>query len=784
MAETLVNFVRQSGRTMLPTPEKEIEEPRNLLQKVIGIVRAQTGVDFSLYKTNTIVRRIEKRMAMHQIQSMEEYLTYLRSSNHEVNALLKEILIRVTNFFRDSQAFDIIKGEVMPQLIAGKSEENPLRIWVPGCSTGEEAYSLAILVREAMEKDQRMFPVQIFASDIDSGAIDIARAGVYTDSITADISPERLTRYFFKQGSNFRVRGELREMVVFAVHNLLKDPPFLKLDLVSCRNVLIYMGSELQKKVIPLLRYSLNPDGVLFLGPSENIGEFTDLFSVLDKKWKVFRCRRGEKIAPADIGIQRRVVQEVRGPVERPAGADIRTDVTLQQTTEDILLNEYTPSCVVVNEHGDVVYFHGKTGKYLEPPSGKASLKVVDMAREGLRLELMSGLRRAGARKEKVCSRALQVRTNGGFETIDLEIRYIKKPDYLEGLILVVFKPVPQPKAEKAVAKKSRESERLTKHVSELEYELKSTKEHLQTTIEELETSNEELKSANEELQSSNEELQSTNEELETSREELQSVNEELVTVNSEYQGKIEELSNANDDMKNLLASTNVATIFVDQDLRIKRFTPSAAEIVNLIDTDIGRPLGDISSKVEYPDLVSDVKEAIRSLSIRDKMVRYEAGRWYMAKVMPYRTLENVIDGAVITFSDITEQKKMQEELEAARTFQGVVQHLREAVLLLNKELAVEYANKAFYAIFLTSDEETVGRRVYDLGNGQWDIPALRECLERVLPEKKDLRDYVVEHDFEHIGHKKMLLDASIIFRDRKGAERILLTINDVTGKG
>jgi two-component system, chemotaxis family, CheB/CheR fusion protein len=787
MAVTLMDYIRQSGRVGIRIPEKEKEEPKNLLKKVIGVVRAQTGVDFSLYKTNTIVRRIEKRMAMHQITEIEDYLTYLRNSPHEINSLLREILIRVTNFFRDADAFDIMKNEVIPRLIVNKSEENPLRIWVPGCSTGEEVYSLAIIVREVMQQARATFPVQIFATDIDAGAIEIARLGVYTESITADVSPERLSRYFLTQGGGYKLRGEIREMVVFAVHNILKDPPFLKLDLVSFRNVLIYMGSELQKKVIPLLRYTLNNDGILLLGPSENIGDFSDLFTVVDKKWKIFRARKGEKVVPAHIGVYRPFARETAPPAERPVPNARTVEVSLEDFTEDLLLTEYAPSCVIVNEHGDVVYFHGKTGKYLEPPSGRASLKVVDMAREGLRLELMSALRKAFSQKEDICSKALPVKTNGGTETIDLDVRYLSKPAIFEGLVMVVFKPVPTPKDEKSGGKKSRETERLTKHVSDLEYELKSTREHLQTTIEELETSNEELKSANEELQSSNEELQSTNEELETSREELQSMNEELVTVNSELQDKIEELSHANNDMKNLLASTRIATIFLDNSLKIKGFTPAISEIANLIQTDVGRPLSDISLKIDYPGMVADATKVIKSLIAEEKTVRHEGGGWYLAKMLPYRTTENIIEGAILTFIDTTAQHETRDELLAARVFENVAQNVREPILLLGEDRKVEFANRAFYSVFRVSPSETLNREIYSLGNGQWNMPELKRLLEEMLPKKKRLSDYRMEHNFQHIGTRVMILNATVVAGKKKGQEKgqekILLTVTDVTEK-
>ncbi len=512
------------------------------------------GHDFSQYKLNTIVRRIEKRMVLHQIDTLDNYVSYLR--NNEYEPMRSHPADQGNSFFR-YRAF-ASKPKAFPRMFKDKVSGSNLRIWVPGCSTGEEAYSLAMVAQETMHEHNVNYKIQVFATDIDSRAIEIARAGLYPESITVDVSPVRLARFFIRKGQQYQIRDDLREMVVFAAQNLIKDPPFSKMDMISCRNLLIYLGSALQKKVLPLFHYSLNPEGILFLGSSETVGDSVDFFSVLDKRWKVFSAKK--------IDANRAAVVDLRYPVS-PAGRARKdvvpegmgpVNVAVSNVMEKLLIEQYAPPSCMVNDKGDILFFHGRTGRFLEPASGKAALNILEMAREGLRIELRTAIRKALDKKKDVVVEGLQIRSNGGHRSVNLEVRYVKQPEHLQGLLLVVFneQAVPQrhKQAVKATTKAAGHAKvRADERVSAMEYELKSTRERLQTTVEELETSNEELKSLNEELQSSNEELQSTNEELETSREELQSVNEELVTVNTELQNKIEELSDANNDIVNLL---------------------------------------------------------------------------------------------------------------------------------------------------------------------------------------------------------------------------------------
>lgn len=692
MPDLLLRYTKATAARAIRPLVKAEERPAEALQRIYTLIRAQTGHDFTLYKQNTVIRRINKRMAIHQIETLEDYVVYLRSNPHEIEVLFAELLIRVTSFFRDPEAFDVLKNHALPLIFGNKHDDSPVRIWVPGCSTGEEAYSLAILAHEFQRQHKSGHQkIQIFATDIDTGAIDIARAGTYSESIIVDVSPERLSRYFIKRSGAYKVKDDVREMVVFAVQDLIKDPPFSKMDLISCRNLLIYMGSSLQKKVLALFHYALNPGGVLFLGASETVGDASDMYSFIDKKWKIYRARRVETLPMTAIDLRQPALVPGKERVE--AGPDLRRPASpnVGDFTERLLLERYSPPCAVVNDKGDILYFHGKTGKYLEPASGKAALNIIEMAREGIRLEIRTGLRKAVTQKKDVVYGGLQVKTNGGYKPLNLEIKYITKPEHLEELIMVVFNETAAVPEEKATKAKLRSREKASERLSAMEYELKSTKEHLQTTIEELETSNEELKSTNEELQSSNEELQSTNEELETSREELQSANEELLTVNTELQHKIDELSEANSDIVNLLASTQIATIFLSYDLRIRRFTPSATDVINIIQTDVGRPISDISMKLEYPELASDAEEVLKTLSQKERMVRRQDDRWYLARVVPYRTVDNVIDGVVLTFVDITHQKRAEELEESMNAcLQGVIDMVREPLVVLGSDLRGE----------------------------------------------------------------------------------------------
>lgn len=783
MPEQILNYIqRPYSRPLLPV-ETPTGKSQDLLQKVFVLIRAQTGHDFSLYKQNTILRRIEKRMAIHQIERLTDYVTYLRGNPPETEALFKELLIRVTNFFRDPEAFEVLKTKILPLLFKNRPVDTPLRIWVPGCSTGEEAFSLAIIVREYLHELKKNHKIQIFATDIDNSAVEIARAGVYSESIAVDVSPERLGAFFVKKGSTFKVKEEIREMVVFAAQNLVKDPPFSRLDMISCRNLLIYLNAELQKKVLPLFGYSLKPDGILFLGSSETIGDHADLFSVLDKKWKIYKAKRSIG-APLSFGAQAAVSRDTGSKLKQAPEIKKSGAPGIGMLTEQLLLESYAPPCVIVDEKGDIFYIHGKTGAFLEPASGKARLNVLEMARDGLRLEMRTALRTAVSRGKDVLVSGLHVKTHGGFLTVNLEVRSIKKPEHLRGLVMVVFHEVAQVKQEKPARGKALPPESSRRHIAELEEELKSTKEHLQSAIEQLETSNEELKSTNEELQSSNEELQSTNEEIETSKEELQSVNEELMTVNAELQNKIDELMQASSDMSNLLTGTQIATLFLSNDLIIRRFTPTATDIINLIQTDMGRPLSDIALKLEYQELAQDARDVLQTLASKEKEVHGNNGRWYLMRIMPYRTLANVIDGVVITFIDITEQKKTQEALRTALDFsEGIVETVREPLVVLDADLRVMRTNEAFYKTFKVAPADIEKKLIYELGSRQWDIPALRDLLEKVLPENTQVRDFVVDHEFPGIGPKKMLLNARKVVNQDVQKPTILLAIEDVTDR-
>jgi two-component system CheB/CheR fusion protein len=752
------------------------------MQKRFMLIRSTTGQDFSHYKQNTIRRRIERRMAVHQIDKISEYVQYLQNNTIEVKTLFKDLLITVTNFFRDAKAFKTLREKVVTTILESRPRDANIRVWVPGCATGEEAYSVAMLFYEVMQGLKKHFNIQVFATDIDNDAIEYARQGVYPDSIAADVSVERLKRFFIKEENACRVKKQIREMVVFAVQNLIKDAPFSKLDLVCCRNVLIYMDSTLQKKVLPLFHYTLNPGGFLFLGTSETIGDFADRFSAIDTKWKIFK----RKDAVVDMGIERPVTPFYE-PAEVTAAEKkaVPTAVNIRQMAERTILQNYAPPCVLIDEKFDILYFHGETDKYLTLPKGEPSFNILKMVREDLRYKLNNLLRKAFKEKSNILSEGAKISHKDEVETIRIIVRPVLEPPFMDGFMMVTFES--KPPAGKAEVKKKKPAieKSIEPRIAALEQELQSTKEYLQTTIEELETSNEELNSTNEELQSTNEELQSTNEELETSREELQSTNEELETVNSELQDKVEQLSGVNDDLNNLLTSTEIATIFLDNELCIKRFTPNMTEFFKLIGTDVGRPVSDITHNLKYYDLAKDVSEVLENLGRIEKEIQSTNGKWLAFQILPYRTLENAIDGVVITFIDITIQKTSElASLEAKEYAEGIIQTIRGPLLVLDDKLRVITANKSFYDTFKVETAKTEGELIYELGNNQWDIPKLRTLLEDVLPKNTELNDFKVIHNFPTIGQKKMLLNARRILQGTTSTETILLSIEDVTSHG
>ena len=700
MGAQLIAYVAHAFGRLTPAASDGVPDTGNALKKIFVLLRDQTDHDFSQYKPNTIQRRIERRMAIHQIKDLDDYVKFLRQTPVEVEALFRELLIGVTHFFRDPEAFEVLEKQIIPKLLTGRSAGTILRVWVPGCSTGEEAYSIAILLHEQLETLKQGMKLQIFATDVDSHAISTARAGVYPASIAADISPERLTRFFVAEPdgageapSAYRINKSIRDMLIFSEQDVIRDPPFSKLDLLSCRNVLIYMGGELQKRLIPLFHYALNPGGTLFLGTSETVGEYGDLFSAADRRAKLYQRKD-------DFHAARRAALG-RFPLLMPAHdeATPRTNAkkanptkpTLRELTEQALLHYLPLTAALVDAQGDILYFHGRTGLYLEPTPGEAGVNnILKMARAGLTRDLTFALKKAESSKETVRRPGLRVKTNGDSTEVTLTVlpvvpdldRTQVTPMYL--VILEKTTPLDRTAAQGtavqpgAVGPGAPAGGDTDPQVAALMQELHAKEEYLQSTNEELQSANEELKSSNEEMQSINEELQSTNEELETTKEELQSLNEELSTVNAELHTKIEDLSRANNDMNNLLAGTNVATIFVDHQLRILRFTPAAAQIINMIPSDLGRPVNHIASNLaDYNNLVQDVQDVLKSLVPMEATLQTTDEAWFKMRVQPYRTIENVIEGAVITFINITEMMLAQEALQEAfneiRTLHGIL---------------------------------------------------------------------------------------------------------------
>jgi len=666
----------------------------HILQKIFSLLRTQTGHDFSQYKPSTIHRRIERRMAVHQVDNLYNYVKELQQIPGEVEALFRDLLIGVTNFFRDPAAFKVLEETVIPDLFINRSPDTPIRIWTPGCSTGEEAYSLAILLAEKQEALRQRFRIQVFATDIDSQAIAVARSGVYPASISVDVSPERLARFFTLEpgGDSYRIHKVIRDLLLFSPHSLIKDPPFSKLDLVSCRNLLIYLSADLQKKLIPLFHYALKPGATLFLGTSETIGEFHDLFSVLNRKQKIYR-RQNDHYGALRPSLERflppmltsSAAAHLSPPVKQTASAML----SLRELTEQALLQAVAMVAVLVNAQGDILYLHGRSGQYLELTPGEIGVNnLLKMAREGLRHELATALHQAVETRETVQRNGLRVKTNGDFTPVDLSVRRVTTDATMSTevpLLLVILKPTPVPEQTEIalLLPKNRVNDlhaNVDVRIVALKQELHAKEEFLQTSNEELETINEELKSSNEEMQSVNEELQSTNEELETSKEELQSVNEELATVNAELQNRVADLSRANNDMNNLLAGTGIGTIYVDHQLRILRFTPAATQIINLILSDIGRPVGHLlSNLVGYDRLVTDTQAVLDTLIPRELEVQTTTGVWYALRIHPYRTLENVIEGAVITFVDLTEIVQARESLRQSNDMLRLAVIVRDA---------------------------------------------------------------------------------------------------------
>ncbi|MGH4117337.1 chemotaxis protein CheB [Clostridium sp.] len=663
MPSKIISYIENNSNTVMIDKDNE-NKNKSCIDNIIVMIRAHTGHDFSSYKRSTIERRIERCMGIHQIDNIESYVDFLNDNPSELNFIFKEFLIGVTSFFREQAEWQLLKEKVIPALLDQRAPTDTVRIWISGCSTGEEAYSLAIVFKEVMDKlklskDGKDHSVQIFATDLDSEAIDKAREGIFSINISKDISIQRLDRYFVKVDKGYQVNKEIRDMVIFAQQNMIKDPPFTKVDIMICRNVLIYLTPQIQKKIIPLFHYSLNSGGFLFLGSAESVGNFTDLFKPLDLKSRIYqRLRPLIQTEPIEFPNS---FEPYQAEVNQPAN-DVQN---MQSMADKLILQKYSPSTVLVNGKGDILYITGRTGKYLEPAAGKVNWNIFAMAREGLNYKLNDAFYKAVQQNKEVTSKGALVMNEGGTLMVDISVNPLSEPEELRGLVMIILTDVTKTEADKTNNTTSTDKQTPTGNTreKELQQELLQTRQMWQVAGAEMQISQEEFKSSNEELQSCNEELQSTNEELTTTKEEVQSSNEELKTINWRLQSKLDGMELVTNDMNNLMDSTKIATLFLDKNLLVKHFTNQMTLVSRLILSDMGRPITDIASDLIYPELAADVREVQRTLIAVDKQVMSHNGSWFNACIRPYHTLESKIDGVVITFVDITKSKKNEDEL-------------------------------------------------------------------------------------------------------------------------
>ncbi len=713
----LIAFLNYYPYPKAKTPVDMDAKQLNSLGKIIILLREQSGNDFSLYKKNTLIRRIERRMGIHQLSKMHNYVRFLQENPKEVEILFKELLIGVTSFFRDVPVWEKLKEEIFPKLIDKAPDGYILRAWVAGCSTGEEAYSLAIVFREALDKvkNYKRIALQIFASDIDVISIETARKGYFYSNISVDVPPELLKKYFIPDGEGYRVNTSIREMVVYAPQNVIKDPPFTKLDFLSCRNLLIYMEPELQKKLFSLFHYSLNADGVMLLGSAESIGNGNKGFKELDHKLKIYQrsgSNTGNELADFPSPFHEKIAKttEIAPPP--------KADENIHSLAEQILLARFAPASVLVNNEGDIIYVSGRTGKYLELSAGRANWNIHVMARKNIDSVLPGAFRKAMQNYDPVKLSHIKVGINGSTQFVNVTVQRIESPAKLKGMFLVVFTDAPA--ADVGSVKKINTGKRrgITGREKEAEAELQRCDENLQSLREEMQTSEEELKSTNEELQSSNEELQSTNEELTTSKEEMQSMNEELQTVNAELQSKVSEFIAASDDMKNLLNSTEIATLFLDKELNIRRYTESAVNVIKLRKTDIGRPFTDLVSDLDYPNIEDDARQVLNSLVKKEAVITTKDKRFFNVRIVPFRTIDDRIDGIVMTFVDVTKATLAEEAVKVSEIrYRSLFEFAEDGILILDAETGmIKDVNPFLIKLLGYSKEQFLEKAIWEIG--------------------------------------------------------------------
>jgi len=796
IGRTLGDISRHPYLTETPEPDLPVEETdiQEDLDNILRLLRRYSRVDFSQYKPTTIKRRIFRRMALHHIASLEGYRQFLQDNATELEDLYQEILIRVTSFFRDSEVYATLTQEVFPTLVNNRNPERPIRMWVAGCSTGEEAYSIAICLLEYIEIVSKNPSIQIFATDVNEASIDQARTGWYSEAQVAEVSPERLQRYFMPVEGGYQINTLVRELCVFARHNLATDPPFSQLDLISCRNVLIYFDQPLQRRVLPIFHYGLRNQGFLLLGSSETIGNFTDLFTLENSRNKLYRKQSNGAHLNLDFNVNNvYLAEDTLAQTRRPQ--DPVDTVDPYRTADQLVLNRYGPVGVVVNAQFDILQFRGQTGDYLDPTPGRASLNLLRMAKENLRLDLRTSLYEAQQLSQAVARQSVVLEDGRPVKTVRIEVVPFTSGQPETKYYLVTFATLPidttardepgEPAPEDGgSASAPEEIDYYRRANQQLQNELDDTRAYLQSIIQSQEATNQDLRAANEEILSSNEELRSTNEELQTAKEEIQATNEELSTINDELYRRNAATARISDDFQNLLSSIPIPILMLEQDLRIRRFTPTAASLFNLLGSDVGRPFNNINYRLRVDKLEQHVRQVIDTLEQFSQEVQDENGYWYDLRIRPYRTLDNRIDGAVVVLVDINELKRKSIDLQHARDYaNAIVQTVRESLVVLDGNLRVITANDAFYQTFLVMDEETETHLIYELGNGQWDIPQLRSLLEEILPQNNEVKDFDVTHEFETIGLKTMGLNARRLVQ-AEGEDLILLAIEDVSANG
>ncbi len=768
MPDIITRYIRHPFVQNSEGKEGLRETAKGALGQIFAVLKSHSSIHFDLYKEGTLLRRIERRMALRHMEDAADYVALLKDSPEELRHLSEDLLISVTSFFRDKEAFEYLEKTVLADLIKSHKSGTPIRIWVPACATGEEVYSLAMLAIEKISWLRKDVKLQIFASDVDERALKVARLGVYPDAITENVSAARLRRFFTKEDHSYRVKPELRDAVVFANQNVLSDAPFSKIDMISCRNLMIYLTPDAQERVTQMFHFALNDGGILFLGMSETTGSNDTLFQPVSKKFRVYKRVGHARSRAFDFTIAQRASSNSGNDI-MPVRAHVAGN-KLAELSQNLLMEHYAPAAVLINAQSEALYFVGPTDSYLRVPSGETSRDLLAMARSGLRARLSSAIRTARSDQTDVKETATITR-DGDKVNVTVQVHPLIHNDI--NLFLVTFTDQPAMPVVQGVDHQNIE------HNGLLERELESTRADLVNTVRDYTRTTEELKAVNEEAMSMNEEFQSTNEELETSKEELQSLNEELTTLNTQLQQKIDEERRMSDDLDNLLSSSGIATLFLDAEFKIMRFTPATRELFNLISKDVGRPFSDITGKIQDPALLLDAEKVLETLKAIDAEVSGENDQWFVRRVLPYRTQDGKISGVVVTYSDISDSKAMQRQNVAEREFaQSIVNTVREPLLVLDGALKIVSASQSFHRAFATAPDSIVGKSLFDIQEGQWEVPELRTLLQNILPEKSVVESFELSLKAADREEREMVLNARMI---EDGRDLILLALEDVT---